>query len=105
MEIEQGIAKLERMGGVARARSNAEWLERVLTGFGANVLPADVDVARTAGRLSDAARTIGRHPGAADVLIAATARVHDLVLLTHNLRHFTPLGIEAVDPLVSLPET
>jgi predicted nucleic acid-binding protein len=104
MEVEQGIAKLERAGGEARARANAEWLERVLVGFGGNVLPVDVDVARSGGRLSDAAFRIGRQPGAADVLIAATAKVHVLTLLTRNLKHFAALGIDVVDPLVSLPD-
>lgn len=39
-----------------------------------------------------------------DLIIAATARVHRLTVLTSNLRHFTQTGVPVVDPLsVDLP--
>lgn len=53
--------------------------------------------------MSDTAFSRGRHPGVLDILIAATAQAHDLTLLTRNVRHFEPLGIEVVDPLLTLP--
>ena len=46
---------------------------------------------------------MGRHPGLADVMIATTAEVHRLTLLTRNLRHFLPLGIDAIDPFAEQP--
>lgn len=104
-EATQGIAKLERQHADGRAGQLTIWLDRLIVSFSTRVLDVDRDVARVAGRLADHAISIGRHPGAADVFIAATAKVHGLTLLTNNIRHFTPLGIEAVDPLVSLPET
>ena len=39
-----------------------------------------------------------RQPGFPDIAIAATAVVHDLVLMTGNGRHFAPLGVASVDP-------
>jgi predicted nucleic acid-binding protein len=51
----------------------------------------------------DRALAIGRHPGFADVATAATASMHGLVLLTRNMRHFEPLGLTAIDPVVALP--
>ena len=45
----------------------------------------------------------GIHPGFADVAIAATAAVHDLTILTRNLKHFIPLGVSCADPFVSPP--
>jgi predicted nucleic acid-binding protein len=44
-----------------------------------------------------------RHPGFADVAIAALAQHAGLLLLTRNLKHFEPLGVACADPLISLP--
>jgi hypothetical protein len=41
----------------------------------------------------------GRHPGFADVAIAAIAKSRELVILTLNLRHFDHLGVETLNPL------
>ena len=35
---------------------------------------------------------------AADLLIAATARVHELVIVTRNVRHFASTGVIVYDP-------
>lgn len=98
-EIEQGICKLERAGARARAEVMRQWLGRLLEQFnGTRMLPMDAEVAREAGRLSDWALARGVHPGTADIMIAATATTHGLVLLTHNLKHFVPLEVDAIDP-------
>ena len=97
-EIEQGICKLRRAGGVERAEALSQWLDALLAEGAARILPLDAAVGRTAGRLSDAAIAVGRHPGFPDVAIAATAVAHDLVLMTGNGRHFAPLGVAFVDP-------
>lgn len=53
-------------------------------------LPVDGDVARAWGALQARVRREGAQPRAraADLLIAATAQVHDAVLLTHNVDDF-----------------
>jgi predicted nucleic acid-binding protein len=103
-EIEQGIQKLERSGAKTRAETTRRWLEQLLEQFGdERLLMVDVTVAREAGRLSDWASARGIHPGLADIMIAATAIAHDLVLLTYNMKHFGPLEIGAVDPSEQLP--
>ncbi len=38
-----------------------------------------------------------------DLIIAATAHVHRLTVLTRNLRHFEPVGVPVIDPTRSLP--
>jgi hypothetical protein len=98
-EIEQGLCKLNRAGGLERAARLTAWLDTLLDDFADRVLAFDARVGRIAGRLSDHAVEIGRHPGFADVAIGATAAAHDLVLLTRNGRHFQPLGIAFADPL------
>lgn len=102
-EVEAGLAKLRRQGAAARAEALSAWLDAVLDAYGERVLPLDAAAARVAGRLSDAALAQGRHPGFADVAIAAIAQVHDLLLLTANARHFAPLGVPHADPFQALP--
>jgi predicted nucleic acid-binding protein len=51
------------------------------------------------GRLADEAVAQGRHPGLADIAIAALAQHGGHTLLTRNLRHFEPLGVACVDPI------
>ncbi|SFV07621.1 hypothetical protein SAMN02799631_04590 [Methylobacterium sp. 174MFSha1.1] len=99
-EIRQGICKLRRKGTTVRADALDTWLASLLAVFADRVLPFGIDEADAAGTLADCAIGIGRHPGFADVAIAATASMHGLVLVTENLRHFEPLtafGVTAYD--------
>ena len=102
-EVSGGIAKMKRTGSASRTAGLRDWLEVVLHLYGERVLPFDVSAARLAGELTDKARAAGHTAGFADVAIAATAGSHGLTILTRNLRHFTPLGIQAVDPFETLP--
>jgi toxin FitB len=97
-EIEDGIAKAKRQGATRKANDLADWLESVVHLYSDQILPIDIGVAREAGRLLDTARGSGRDPGLADMLIAATARIHRLTLLTRNVRDFDGYGVEVVDP-------
>ena len=102
-ELAQGIAKLSRSGGAERAQRLDFWFSGLIEGFGERILSLDPAVARLAGQMSDAAIAIGRHPGFADIAIAATAQHHQLTLLTRNLKHFQPLGVACADPFVRVP--
>ena len=102
-EMAQGIGKLRRAGGVERADRLDRWLDGLLTAYGDRILPLDAQAARLAGEMSDAAQAQGRHPGFADVAIAAIAQHAGLLLLTRNLKHFQPLGVACADPLATLP--
>jgi toxin FitB len=75
----------------------------VLHLYGDRVLPFDGSVALIAGGMSDRARAHGPAPGFADIAIAATARRHELTILTRNERHFAPLGVAVIDPFRALP--
>ena len=103
-EIADGIAKARREGARRKATDLAGWLEAVLHLYGDRILPFDVAAARVAGALSDRARSKGQNPGFPDLAIAATAVIHQLTVLTGNLRHFTPLGVAAHNPLGLLPK-
>jgi len=75
----------------------------VLHLYGDRVLPFDSPTAEIAGALSDLARGRGHSLGFADIVITATARRHDLTILSRNERHFTPMDIAVVDPFEALP--
>lgn len=100
-EVAAGIAKAERDGAEAKARSLADWWQAVEHLYGEKVLPFDLHCAHLAGGLLDQARA--HRPGFEDIAIAATAKAHGLTVLTRNLRHFVPLGVSALDPFQGLP--
>lgn len=102
-ELAQGIGKLRRAGGTARADRLDQWLNQLLVGFGDRIESLDALAARVAGQISDAAIAAGRHPGFADVAIAAMAAHKGHLLLTRNLKHFEPLGVPCCDPFVKTP--
>ena len=77
--------------------------ETVLHLYGDRVLPFASTTAEIAGTLSDLARGRGHSPGFADIAIAATAREHDLTILSRNERHFAAMGIAIIDPFRKLP--
>jgi toxin FitB len=102
-EIEDGIAKLRRERATRKSADLATWLEAVLHLYGGRIHPFDTATARIAGTFLDRARGQGHAPGFADVIIAATAKLHGLTVLTRNVRHLTLLGVPVIDPYVALP--
>lgn len=91
-EIMRGIALKERSDPRAAA-ALSEWLRRLRHDHADRVLPIDDKVAVEWGRIAAL-----RPRGDADGLIAATARVHDLILVTRNVADFDDLGLTVVDP-------
>lgn len=63
-----------------------------------SVLPVDESVAVDGAQVRAALESQGRGAGIIDPLIAATARVHGLTLVTHNAKHFEAVpGLEIED--------
>ena len=96
-EIERGIA-CKRTSDAGFAQQLTGWLDQLLRLYGDRVLPVDARVARRWGALS---AEIG-HDGA-DLLIAATALERGLTVVTRNLRHFTPTGVQTFNPWTEQP--
>lgn len=91
-EIARG-ATMKARRDPASALFLEEWLERTRTTFADRVLAVTEDIAVEWGRLS-AVRTRGD----ADGLIAATALVHGLTVVTRNVADFADAGVQIVDP-------
>ena len=102
-EIEAGILKLRRKNKDARFRQLVALRDGLLADFRERLLPLDVEVALTLARLAEAVRpmVIERF----DLIIAATAAVHGLTVLTRNVRHFQPTGVPVIDPMQTLPQS
>ncbi|MCA1799673.1 MAG: type II toxin-antitoxin system VapC family toxin [Xanthomonadaceae bacterium] len=92
-EIEYGIARLLRRGDTAQAERYATWANALRERFADHTLDIDVDVAALWGRL----RAVdSQHP--VDKLIAATALVYDLTVVTRDERDFRGTGARVHNP-------
>ena len=82
-ELLTGIYRAERS---ERRRRRESYVETIIGRY--TVLPFDLSVARIHARLSADLAVQGQMIGAHDLIIAATASVHGLAVMTHNQRHF-----------------
>lgn len=93
LEVEIGILRLERrdpaQGSVLR-----DWFERrVMPEFGGRILPVDAPVARHCARFH-----VPDRRSEYDALIAATALVHRMTVVTRNTADFQPTGVPLLNP-------
>lgn len=91
-EIERGISR-QRRQNPSFARDLDQWYGRILSSFADRILPVDVAIASRWGRLS---ASIGNE--SVDLLIAATALEHGLIVVTRNVRDFEPTGVGVLIP-------
>jgi predicted nucleic acid-binding protein len=94
-ELKRGLAALEP--GARRVRIEA-WLSQALAVFSDRMLPIDAAVATAWAAVSLNHRQAGLTISAIDELIAATAIVHDLTVVSRNLRDFQASGCKLLSP-------
>ncbi|CAN7218166.1 type II toxin-antitoxin system VapC family toxin [Rhizobium sp. LjRoot30] len=97
-EIEKGVRLLDHRGATAKAAAIRFWLLGLVSFYGDNILPFDAAVAQLSGELEAMAVSAGHSPGAADAMIAGTAKAHGLILITRNLKHFESFAIKVRSP-------
>jgi len=90
-ELRAGIERT-RHHNPAKAREIEEWADQVASSY--QILPMDTACFREWGRLMD------KKPDRLleDAMIAATARVHSLIVATRNDRDFGQLEVATVNP-------
>jgi len=94
-EIEKGIARLAN----SRRRSSLErWFTELRGRLGDRVLSVDEPVALEWGRIAARAEAAGHAVPVIDALIAATAIVHGLSVVTRNTSDMARTGAPIVDP-------
>lgn len=91
-ELRQGIEGLRRRDPTAAAHLD-RWLRELLHSHAERVLAVDTAVAEQWGRLNVPDRI-----SAVDGMLAATALVHSLTLVTRNVRHVQRTGVRHLDP-------
>jgi len=92
-EIEQGIARIRGRGDRHQASALERWLADVQAGFDDRILPVTLPVAAAWGRQQHA-----RPLPVIDALIAATARVHALTVVTRNVKDLELAGVPVLNP-------
>ena len=93
MELELGVLSMERKDASQGALLRT-WLEQhVLPEFSGRTLPVDTAVAQRCARLH-----VPDKRGERDALIAATALVHGMAVVTRNTADFKPTGVALINP-------
>ncbi len=91
-EIRSGIDGL-RHRDPTQAAALETWLTLVLHEYSERILLFDIECALVWGRL-----IAGHNQNLIDKQIAAIALVHDLVVVTNNIKDFMPCGVKTLNP-------
>jgi predicted nucleic acid-binding protein len=91
-EIRRGIERI-RMRDPQSAETLDTWLKQVIKGHHGRILSVDSEVADEWGRMN-AVRPLST----VDSLLAATAKIHGLTLVTRNTADIATTGIDHINP-------
>lgn len=91
-EIRRGICQQEKID-LAFAGRLSTWLDSILHLYGNRILPITTAIAIEWGNISAKVGNSG-----ADNLIAATAKIHRLTVITRNIKHFAATGVDFQNP-------
>jgi len=84
-EIRKGLTKLQPSEKKERL---TYWLNNLLKFYSERILPIDLTVAEKWGNLQGNAEKAGKPMSSVDSLLAATASVHNLIMVTRNESDF-----------------
>lgn len=98
MELELGVLSIERKDAAQGAMLRSWLNQQVLPEFSERILPVDTAVAQRCARLH-----VPDRRGERDALIAATALVHGMAVVTRNAADFEPTGVTIINPWRVLP--
>ncbi len=95
-ELRKGIGNL---ADGRRKASIQRWFDHdVIARFHNRILSIDPDVCLRWGELSAESNKMAHPCPAIDTLLASTALVHDLTVVTRNERDFARTGVEIINP-------
>ncbi len=93
LELETGTLLVERRDPVQGTVLRSWLTSHVLPAFSDRIIAVDIEVAQCCARLHVPDPRSDR-----DAIIAATALVHGMVVVTRNVRDFEPTGVETINP-------
>lgn len=92
-ELRRGIELIRHRGDDRQAKQLEKWLNLVITEYQDNILDIDEETAQVWGKLRSP------HPEhAMDKLIAATAMINGLTVVTRNEKDFKTTGVNVFNP-------
>jgi len=91
-EIEHGIIRLAQKNAAA-AEIFREWARGIRLDFAERIIDVDLEIAETWGRI-----TARRSFPVIDSLLAATAIVRGMTLVTRNVRDIADTGVKILNP-------
>jgi predicted nucleic acid-binding protein len=74
------------------------WFDGVQASFQGQLFSIDDQIAQKWGEIMASHKKLGTHLHVVDGLIAATALMHNAVLVTRNTKDFDSLGLELINP-------
>lgn len=92
-ELRRGVELIRHRGDAAQAGRLEKWLQLLLRHYEDYILEVDADVAQLWGRLR-----VPHYENALDKLIAATALIHSLTVVTRNHDDFSRTGVRVLNP-------
>jgi predicted nucleic acid-binding protein len=92
-ELRQGVERIRHRGDRTQARRLERWLSHVSNTYADSVLPFDEETAQVWGRLR-----VPNPENPLDKQIAATALIHDLIVVTRNTHDYEPTGVRLLNP-------
>jgi tRNA(fMet)-specific endonuclease VapC len=93
-EIQKGVTALPAS---KRQRSLQTWLDEVIYRYDKRILPLDVVALRRWGNLTAQLEKSGRVLPLMDSMLAATALVHRLTIVTRNVDDFADTGVKVLN--------
>jgi predicted nucleic acid-binding protein len=94
-ELEKGVARLPAS---AKKEALEDWLREIREAYGARILEVTAEVAVEWGRLGARTEMKGRPVSVVDALIASTALVHGLTVVTRNTKDLARTSVKTENP-------
>lgn len=92
-ELRRGVERIRHRGDTAQADRLEHWLNHVTEEYTDNIITFDAEMAHVWGRLR-----VPNKEHEIDKQIAATALLHDLVVVTRNVKDYSSIGVKLLNP-------
>jgi len=92
-ELRRGVELIRHRGDNRQANQLNNWLQKILDQYEDNILGINQDIAQLWGRLG-----VPHAQNSMDKLIAATAMIYGLTVVTRNHKDFASTGVQVLNP-------